>query len=77
MLALDLSPDGDKIRGYEGKLKNAFNRGFEGYQKYKATKKKREGGEWDGGGGGGGIPAAGRSGVTLRTPRPGGGDAVV
>ena len=78
MLALDLSPVGDKILGYEAKLKNAFNRGFEGYQKYKATKKKREGGEWDGGGGGGGgIPAAGRSRVTLRAPRAGGGDAVV
>ena len=77
MLALDLSPVGDNIRGYEAKLKNAFNRGFEAYQKYKATKKKREGGEWDGGGGGGGIPAAGRSGVTLRTPRRGGGDVVV
>ena len=66
MLALDLSPVGDNIRGYEAKLKNAFNRGFEAYQKYKATKKKREGGEWNGGGGGGGIPAEGRSGVTLR-----------
>ena len=78
MLALDLSPVGDNIRGYEAKLKNAFNRGFEAYQKYKATKKKREGGEWNGGGGGGGIPAEGRSGVTLRAPRRGGGeDAVV
>ncbi len=76
MLALDLSPVGDKIGAYEAKFKNSFRRGFESYQKYKATKKKREGGEWDGGGGGG-IPAAGRSGVTLRTPRRDGGDVVV
>ena len=78
MLALDLSPVGDNIRAYEAKFKNSFRRGFESYQRYKATKKKREGGEWDGGGGGGGgIPAAGRSRVTLRAPRAGGGDAVV
>ena len=76
MLALDLSPVGDKIGAYEAKFKNSFRRGFESYQRYKATKKKREGGEWDGGGGGG-IPAAGRSGVTLRTPRRDGGDVVV
>ena len=76
MLALDLSPVGDKIGAYEAKFKNSFRRGFESYQKYKAKKKKREGGEWDGGGGGG-IPAAGRSGVTLRTPRRDGGDVVV
>ena len=72
MLALDLSPVGDNIRGYEAKLKNAFNRGFEAYQKYKATKKKRERAGWgrrgrrDAGGRAAGGDAEGATGTRRR-----------